>query len=213
MTVQSPVTGLFDPGPAFPGKRERPPTLIVWWPWPRDCEADAPISESGDCLPFSSHRRAKKGPKIAAKAIPGRVQEGDPATHHEVIVVQPQPPQKRHDMLKNTLQVTPAYLHNVSRLEALLFLEYLAVTVHALVKRELRTKMEDNHVNEIPVYPEGRECRAPTAERVFNIFEHVQMHDLVANGRRIQTFQPQLTRLQLELLEMLGVSPANYTVS
>jgi len=109
------------------------------------------------------------------------------------------------------LQVTPAYLHSVSRLEALLFLEYLAVTVHALVERELRKKMKDNHVNEIPVYPEARECRAPTAERVFNIFEHVQRHDLLANGRRIRTFQPQLTKLQLELLELLGVSLLSYT--
>ncbi len=119
--------------------------------------------------------------------------------------------EKCHDLLKNTLQVTPAYLHSVSRLEALLFLEYLAVTVHALVERELRKKMEDNHVNEIPVYPEARECRAPTAERVFHLFEHVQMHTLFANGRRMRTFQPQLTRLQLEMLEMLGVSPLSYT--
>ena len=119
--------------------------------------------------------------------------------------------EKRHDLLKNTLQVTPAYLHSVSRLEALLFLEYLAVTVHALVERELRKKMEDNHVNEIPVYPEARECKAPTAERVFNIFEHVQVHNLLANGRRIRTFQPQLTQLQRQLLELLGVSPLSYT--
>ena len=66
-------------------------------------------------------------------------------------------------------------------------------------------------MNEIPVYPEARECRAPTAERVFHIFEHVQVHGLLANVRGIRTFQPQLTQLQLELLELLGISPLSYT--
>jgi transposase len=117
----------------------------------------------------------------------------------------------RHDMLKNTLQVTPAFLHNVSRLEALLFLEYLAVTVHALVERELRLKMRDNHLAQIPLYPEARECSAPTAERVFEIFEHLQTHTLLNEGRKIRTFQPHLTQLQRELLELLGVSPVSYT--
>jgi transposase len=118
--------------------------------------------------------------------------------------------EKRHDLLKNTLQVTPAFLHNVSRLEALLFLEYLAVTVHALVERELRLKMSENHLKQIPLYPEARECSAPTAERVFEIFEHLQVHTLLKEGRKIQTFHPALTELQRQVLELLGISPLTY---
>jgi transposase len=119
--------------------------------------------------------------------------------------------EKRHDLLKNTLQVTPAFLHSISRLEAFLFLEYLAVTVHALVERELRLKMHLNHLDQIPLYPEERQCSAPTAERVFEIFEHVQMHTLLVEGKKTRTFPPPLTKLQLELLELLGIAPANYT--
>jgi transposase len=119
--------------------------------------------------------------------------------------------EKRHDLLKNTLQVTPAFLHSVSRLEALLFLEYLAVTVHALVERELRLKMSENHLKQIPLYPEARECSAPTAERVFEIFEHLQTHTLLKEGRKIRAFPPHLTELQPEVLELLGISPLTYT--
>jgi len=118
--------------------------------------------------------------------------------------------EKRHDLLKNTLHVTPAFLHNVSRLEALLFLEYLAVTVHALVERELRLKMSENHREQIPLYPEARRCSAPTAERVFEIFEHLQAHTLLKEGRKIRTFQPRLTEMHKEVLELLGISPLSY---
>ena len=119
--------------------------------------------------------------------------------------------EKRHDLLKNTLRVTPAFLHSVSRLEALLFLEYLAVTVHALVEREIRIKMSGNHLQQIRLYPEARQCSAPTAERVFEIFDHLQTHTLLKEGRKIRTFQPHLTDLQKEVLELLGISPLTYT--
>jgi transposase len=119
--------------------------------------------------------------------------------------------EKRHDLLKNTLRVTPAFLHSVSRLEALLFLEYLAVTVHALIERELRLKMSENHLKQIPLYPEARECSAPTAERVFEVFEHLQTHTLLKEGRKIRAFPPHLTELQREVLGLLGISPLTYT--
>ena len=118
--------------------------------------------------------------------------------------------EKRHDLLKNTLQVTPAFLHSISRLEALLFLEYLAVTVLALVERQLRLKMAENHLDQIPLYPEARQCSAPTAERVFDIFEHLQIHTLLKEGRKIRTFPLRLTELQKEVLELLEISPLNY---
>jgi hypothetical protein len=71
--------------------------------------------------------------------------------------------------------------------------------------------MKDIHLDHIHLYPEARECRAPTAERVFETFEHVQMHTLMAEDRKIRTFPPRMTELQLEPLEFLGVSPTNYT--
>jgi hypothetical protein len=71
--------------------------------------------------------------------------------------------------------------------------------------------MNENHLQQIPLYPEARECSAPTAERVFEIFGHLQTHTLLREGRKIRTFQPHLTQLQRELLELLGVSPLSYT--
>lgn len=116
----------------------------------------------------------------------------------------------RHDLLKHTLQVVPAYIHSVSRLEALLFLEYIAIAVHALIERGLRLAMQKRQLEEIPLYPEARECRAPTAARLFDVFEHLAIHDLIADGRTIQRFQPQLTKLQLDLLDLLGMPAGIY---
>lgn len=81
---------------------------------------------------------------------------------------------------------------------------------HALVERQLRLKMAENHRGQIPLYPEARQCSAPTAERVFDIFEHLQIPTLLKEGRKIRTFPPRLTDLQKEVLELLEISPLNY---
>jgi transposase len=121
--------------------------------------------------------------------------------------------EKRHDMLKNVLSATPAFLKSVSRLEALLFLMYISLTVHALIEREVRKKMEEQGISSLPLYPEERECRAPTAIRIFEIFSDVRRHLLMKNGRIVQRFLPELSSIQKQILSLLHISPQLFAKS
>ena len=118
--------------------------------------------------------------------------------------------EKRHDLLKNTLRITPAYLHSIRRIDAFLFLAYLALTVSAVIERELRRKMRKRGIEHLPLYPEGRPCRAPTARCLFQLFGHLQTHILYANGKPVQSFPPRLTPLQLDLLTLLDIPDSCY---
>jgi len=113
--------------------------------------------------------------------------------------------EKRHEMLKTVLEAAPMWLKNVDRVEALLFLEYVALTVHALVERELRQAMEGEGVKKLPLYPEERECKAPTAARVFEVFGTLQRHILSTAGKVVQTFLPELTPLHRQTLRLLDI--------
>ena len=46
--------------------------------------------------------------------------------------------EKRHEQLKSVQNLAPVWLKNVSRIEALLFLYFIALLVHALLEREIR---------------------------------------------------------------------------
>jgi len=113
--------------------------------------------------------------------------------------------EKRHEMLKTVLEATPVFLKNVGRLEALLFLEYVALTVHALVERELRQAMKREGLKMLPLYPEERECKAPTAERVFEVFQAFQIHQLRERATTVKTFYPELTKLHKTILKLLQI--------
>jgi hypothetical protein len=70
--------------------------------------------------------------------------------------------------------------------------------------------MTDEDLAAIPLYPEDRDCSAPSAERILAIFSRLQRHQLVANGKVVQTFEPRLTPTQRRVLNLLGLSPTIY---
>ena len=63
----------------------------------------------------------------------------------------------------------------------------------------------------IPLYPELRNCPAPSAPRILEIFSGVQRHRLMSGNDVVQVFEPQLTPLQLKVLELLHVPASAYT--
>src|SRR6185312_8430813 len=67
--------------------------------------------------------------------------------------------EKRFAQLKTDFAVAPVYLKEVSRIQALLCVYFLALLVESLLERELRRAMESQGIESLPLYPEGRACR------------------------------------------------------
>ena len=117
--------------------------------------------------------------------------------------------EKRHSYLKSVLQVAPMYLKTPERIEALLFLYYLALLVYALLERDLRQAMKGAGIGSLPIYPEERECRRPSAERILEAFQNFSKHHLWEGDQLEGTFFETLTELQVEVLNLLGI-PLRY---
>ena len=119
--------------------------------------------------------------------------------------------ERRNHMLKGPQEVAPVYLETPHRIEALLLCHFLAMLTEALIEREIRTSMKTEGLAGIPLYPELRNCPAPSAPRILEIFDDVQRHQLTSGDQIVQTFQPQLTPLQLQVLDLLHIPASVYT--
>ncbi|MBI4841721.1 MAG: hypothetical protein HY803_11725 [candidate division NC10 bacterium] len=115
--------------------------------------------------------------------------------------------EKRHEQLKSVQDLAPVWLKNVSRIEALLFLYFVALLVHALLEREVRLGMAREKLDRLPLYPEDRECKAPSTERVLDVFAHLERHRLRKAGRVVQVFEPELNDLHRQILRLMGRQP------
>jgi transposase len=119
--------------------------------------------------------------------------------------------EKRHEQLKSVLDVAPAYFKLPHRIEALLFMEFLALMITALIERELRLQMTKRKIGSLPLYPEARKCKHPTTDRIITVFEPLQRHILMFHDKEVKTFHDSLSPLQFLILDLLGVSTEAYT--
>jgi len=118
--------------------------------------------------------------------------------------------EKRFSQLKTEFAVTPVYLKEVSRIQGLLAVYFLALLVQTLLERELRQAMERQDVPSLPLYPEGRPCHRPTAARVLEAFDNVQRHVLTRPDGHDESLITELSPLQRKILKLLGISPDSY---
>lgn len=113
--------------------------------------------------------------------------------------------EKRFEQVKTVHEIAPVYLKNEGRIEALFTLYFLALLVQALIERELRLAMQREAIEELPLYPEQRQCRRPTTEQVLRLFSLAQRHRLLHESRTVQIFDVDLTDLQRQVLALIGV--------
>ena len=106
--------------------------------------------------------------------------------------------------------MAPVFLKDVARIEAFLCVYYFALLTEALLERELRKGMQRLGLAELPLYPEGRDCRRPTARRLFDVFEPIQRHVLTRPGAEPIAMTTELSPLQRKLLRVLGLPAAIY---
>lgn len=121
--------------------------------------------------------------------------------------------ERRNHILKGPQQVAPVYLETAHRIEALLLCHFFALLTEALIEREIRTSMRAAGLTGIPLYPELRNCPAPSAERILEIFTGIQRHHLISEDSIVQTFEPTLTPLQQQVLDLLHVPDSVYTAT
>ena len=116
--------------------------------------------------------------------------------------------EKRFANLKTDYQVAPVYLKETSRIQAMMCVYFFALAAQALLERELRQATSGKYES-LPLYPEERDCKAPTTRRVIDLFEGIQ-HHILRHGEDEQQFFTELSPLQCKLLELLGVGGEEY---
>lgn len=77
--------------------------------------------------------------------------------------------------------------------------------MQALIERELRLAMKRQRIAQLPIYPEQRQCMRPTTEQILRLFSLAERHTLTRAARTVQAFHTQLTPLQRQVSNPLGV--------
>ena len=118
--------------------------------------------------------------------------------------------EKRFSQFKTDFAVAPIYLQDVGRITGLLAVYFFALVVQTLLERELRAAMKAAGIKLLPLYPEDRPCARPTTHRLIELFEPIQRHELYVDDGEPQIMVTELTPVQRQVIELLGLSPDEY---
>jgi transposase len=134
-----------------------------------------------------------------------------PYTKKEVLLIYKYQPyvEKRHALLKSELEVAPVYLKRPPRIVGLVHAHFLAMVLEALIERTVRLAMRREGIESLPILPEGRLTKTPTAPRILEKFTGVSWYEFERGDETI-TFPIELTSLQKQLLNLLGMDPRAY---
>ncbi len=118
--------------------------------------------------------------------------------------------EKRFCQLKSVHNVAPTLFKNVERVEAIMLLFYLALILQAVIEREVRQTMKAFDIEALSIYPEHRLAYHPTTAKIFERFQDISNYKIVEGDRVIKTYRDELTDLQKEILELLGMTEEDY---
>jgi transposase len=118
--------------------------------------------------------------------------------------------EKRFSQLKTDFVVAPVYLKEVSRIESLLCVYFLVLLLQTLMERELRTMMQRMELESLPLYPEDRACRQPTARRVIDLMQPYSRHRIVTDEGDELDLHTDPIPVQRQLIKLFGLNASTY---
>ena len=118
--------------------------------------------------------------------------------------------EKRFTQFKSIHNAAPMLFKNVTRIEANMFLFFIALAVQALLEREVRNKMKELGNEDLLIYPEARTSVHPTTNKILNNFEQISTYSIIENGVTIEEFKDELTETQKIILNYLDISEEEY---
>jgi transposase len=118
--------------------------------------------------------------------------------------------EKRHFLGKSVLEMAPVFLKKNTRIEALMFVCFMAQLIAALMERTVRQNMARRQIKAIPILPEGRDSKTPTVTQILGTFAARAKHEIYYQNQLLKVFTKPLTDIQKTVLDLLDISAAVY---
>ena len=118
--------------------------------------------------------------------------------------------EKRFTQLKSIHNVAPLLFKKLERVEANMFLFFVALIIQALIEREVRSKMKYQGLQALQIYPERRDAAHPTTSKIFDIFGEVFTYTISNDTDILEEYADELNDVQKSILKFLSISEDQY---
>jgi hypothetical protein len=118
--------------------------------------------------------------------------------------------EKRMYTKKTVLEVAPVFLKKEKRIEAMLFMYFVALMIVSLIERKIRMNMTAAHIEKLPILPQGMNTKNPTWNNIRYFYRNVHCSQIIRNGVCIQAVTKGLGRLHEQINRLLEIPDSVY---
>ena len=118
--------------------------------------------------------------------------------------------EKRMYTKKTVLEVAPVFLKKEKRIEAMLFLYFIALMIVSLIERKIRMNMEKEKIEKLPILPQRMNTKKPTWNNIRYFFRNIHLAQVIRNDKCIQTAVKGLLTLHQQINLLLEIPDSVY---
>jgi len=118
--------------------------------------------------------------------------------------------EKRMYTKKTVLQVAPVFLKKEKRIEAILFLYFVALMIVSLIERKIRMNMAKANIEKLPILPQAMNSKKPIWNNIKYFFRNVHYSEIIQDGVCIQSMVKGLSDLHKQINRLLDVPSSVY---
>jgi transposase len=118
--------------------------------------------------------------------------------------------EKRFSQFKDVHRAAPLLFKNIRRVEANMFLFFIALLIQALLEREVRKKLTERGSPPLKLYPEDRDAPHPTTSQLFKTFERLSTYAITQEDLPCETYHDQLTETHRQALSLLNITEQEF---
>ncbi len=119
--------------------------------------------------------------------------------------------EKRFSTHKSVLEVAPVFLKTPQRIEAMMFLYFIALMIVSLIERRIRREMQDQEIVSLPLRPDRSHTKRPTWRTIRDTLDGIHLSTIEDAGKVIQERLKGLNKLCREVLRLLKIPIEVYT--
>jgi transposase len=118
--------------------------------------------------------------------------------------------EKRMYTKKSILEVAPVFIKKEHRIEAMLFLYFLALMIVSLIERKIRMNMAAEEIDKLPILPQGMNTKKPTWNNIRYFYRNVHFSQIIRDGACIQSMVQGIGAMHEKINRLLEIPEAVY---
>jgi len=119
--------------------------------------------------------------------------------------------EKRFSTKKSVLKVAPMFLKIPHRIEAMMFLYFIALMLVSLIERRIRREMKGQKIVSLPLRPDRSHTKKPTWRTIRDTMEGIHLASIERSGKIIRKQVKGLDKRRREVLRLLKVPDDVYS--